>query len=207
MRNITAKGLITITALVTLSACSSLAPDVQVKTFKQDKKRLDQIVEGTVGNWQYAPQAVSNQIKDTRKVYFVEFSKEPTSPPNIDYLIATEDTMQDNSQATDISSRRDVNNFVTSDRQQSSRPTTVGLRQPRLDIPKFEDEEINVEESFETQLSYKDYKVQKNDTLQKISKKFYNSYSKWRQIYDANKDVISNPDALQPGMSLRIPIQ
>ncbi len=204
MRNITAKVLILMTGLCALSACSSLAPDVQVRTYKQDKERLDQIVEGKIGNWQHAPDAQATQTKDTRKVYFVEFSKEPTTPPNLDYLVET-DEMPDQMDA--LPGNGGNENIARTESRKTPRPASVGLRQPRLDIPDFEDEESYQEESFETQLTYKNYKVQKNDTLQKISKKFYDSYSKWKPIYEANKDVITNPDVLQPGMSLKIPVQ
>lgn len=204
MRNITAKGLIIITGLFTLSACKSMAPDVQVRAYKQDKERLDQIVEGTVGNWQHAPQAQATQTKDTRKVYFVEFSKEPVSPPNLDYLVAEEDAPEE---LMTEPVPNDRNNFASTARQPQSRPADVGLRRPKLDIPDFGEEETYKDDSYETQLSFKNYQIQKNDTLQKISKKFYNSYSKWKRIYDANRDVITNPDVLQPGTSIKIPVQ
>lgn len=50
-----------------------------------------------------------------------------------------------------------------------------------------------------------DYKVEKDDTLQKIAKKFYGSYGKWTKIYDANKDVIKDPNFLKSGTILKIP--
>ena len=50
-----------------------------------------------------------------------------------------------------------------------------------------------------------EYKVEKDDTLQKISKKFYNTYSKWPQIYAANKEVIKNPNRIKPGIKIQIP--
>lgn len=49
------------------------------------------------------------------------------------------------------------------------------------------------------------YTVQKDDTLQKISKKIYGSYGKWYKIYEANKEKIKNPNILQPGVVLTIP--
>jgi len=49
------------------------------------------------------------------------------------------------------------------------------------------------------------YKVEKDDTLQKISKKMYGSYGKWTKIYDANKAVIKDPNFLKPGITLTIP--
>ena len=50
-----------------------------------------------------------------------------------------------------------------------------------------------------------EYKVEKDDTLQKISKKLYGSFSKWTKIYDANKEVIKDPNFLKPGITLKIP--
>ena len=49
------------------------------------------------------------------------------------------------------------------------------------------------------------YTVGKNDTLQKISKKFYGTTKKWHKIYEANKDVLRGPDKLYPGQTLNIP--
>lgn len=49
------------------------------------------------------------------------------------------------------------------------------------------------------------YTVQKNDTLQKISYKFYGTTKKWKLIQETNSGVIKNPDKLYPGMRLRIP--
>jgi len=49
------------------------------------------------------------------------------------------------------------------------------------------------------------YTVQKDDTLQKISKKIFGSYGKWYKIYEANKDKIKNPNVLKPGTVLTIP--
>jgi len=50
------------------------------------------------------------------------------------------------------------------------------------------------------------YTVQKDDTLQKISKKVYGTYSKWYKLYKANKDKIKNPNVLQPGTVLTLPV-
>lgn len=50
------------------------------------------------------------------------------------------------------------------------------------------------------------YTVEKDDTLQKISQKFYNSYSQWTRIYEVNKSVIPNPDRIKPGTVLQIPV-
>lgn len=48
------------------------------------------------------------------------------------------------------------------------------------------------------------YVVQKNDTLQKISHKFYGTTRKWEFLYKTNKDVLKSPDKLYPGAELLI---
>lgn len=47
-----------------------------------------------------------------------------------------------------------------------------------------------------------EYVVAAGDNLTKIGKKFGLS---WKQIYEANKDVIKNPNLIQPGWKLKIP--
>ena len=54
---------------------------------------------------------------------------------------------------------------------------------------------------------YQDYKVRKNDTLQKISYKFYGTTRKWMKIFEANKDKLKTPDKIFPGMTIRIPVE
>lgn len=49
------------------------------------------------------------------------------------------------------------------------------------------------------------YKVGHGDTLEKIAGKVYGDASKWRVIYDANRDVLNSPNRIYPGMELLIP--
>jgi len=49
------------------------------------------------------------------------------------------------------------------------------------------------------------YTVTANDTLQKISLKFYGTTKKWKTIFDANKDVLKSPDKIYAGQALKIP--
>jgi nucleoid-associated protein YgaU len=51
------------------------------------------------------------------------------------------------------------------------------------------------------------YTVRRNDTLQKISRKFYGTTGKWMQIYKANKNILSAPDKIYTGQILNIPLE
>lgn len=47
--------------------------------------------------------------------------------------------------------------------------------------------------------------VQRGETLRTLAARFLGSEQRWRDIFDANRDVISNPDVIRPGMELVIP--
>ena len=49
------------------------------------------------------------------------------------------------------------------------------------------------------------YVVRPGDTLFSISRKFYKSPSRWREIREANKNTVDNTGKLQPGQTLIIP--
>lgn len=49
------------------------------------------------------------------------------------------------------------------------------------------------------------YVVKAGDTLSKISQQYYQDPKKFQQIYDANKDVLKNPNQIKPGQTLKIP--
>ncbi len=51
------------------------------------------------------------------------------------------------------------------------------------------------------------YTVEKGDTLQKISGKFYGTTRKWQKIYEANKDVLKGPDRVYLGQEIKIPFE
>lgn len=49
------------------------------------------------------------------------------------------------------------------------------------------------------------YVVQKGDSLSRIAKNILGSSNSWRVIYEANRDKISRPNVIRPGMVLTIP--
>ena len=49
------------------------------------------------------------------------------------------------------------------------------------------------------------YTVESGDTLSHIAKAHYGKASKWRAIFEANRDQIDDPDRIFPGQVLKIP--
>ena len=47
--------------------------------------------------------------------------------------------------------------------------------------------------------------VRRSDTLTEISTRYYGTMRRWRDIYDANRGKIPNPDLLPEGVTLVIP--
>jgi len=47
--------------------------------------------------------------------------------------------------------------------------------------------------------------VKAGDSLSKISKEFYGNANQYMKIFEANKDQLSDPDKIKPGMQLNIP--
>ena len=49
------------------------------------------------------------------------------------------------------------------------------------------------------------YTVASGDTLSKLAQRFYGDAKRYPAIFDANKDVLKDPDKIQVGQKLRIP--
>ncbi len=49
------------------------------------------------------------------------------------------------------------------------------------------------------------HKIEANDSLFKLAKKYYHDGSKWEKIYQANRDEMSDPNSLTIGQELLIP--
>ena len=50
------------------------------------------------------------------------------------------------------------------------------------------------------------YVVVRGDTLWRIAARYLGSGYKWKLLYDANKDIISNPNLIYVGQTLMIPL-
>ena len=50
------------------------------------------------------------------------------------------------------------------------------------------------------------YVIQKGDSLSAIAKRYYGKAGDSPRIFDANREVIKNPDLIYPGQKIRIPL-
>lgn len=86
-----------------------------------------------------------------------------------------------------------------------------------ISLPKNQDQEALGNRGYITQsetapilepsaVNIEKYKVQKGDTLQKISKKFYGTTKKWNKIFEANRNVLKGPNSVYLGQVIDIPV-
>lgn len=74
-------------------------------------------------------------------------------------------------------------------------------------IPKIEisDETIDVEAALESE-NVEYYIIESGDSLSKIAKKYYQNAMEYPRIFEANKEVIQDPNLIYPGQKIRIPL-
>jgi nucleoid-associated protein YgaU len=49
------------------------------------------------------------------------------------------------------------------------------------------------------------YEVVAGDSLSKIAKREYGNANEWKRIFEANRDLLKDPDKIYPGQKLKIP--
>ncbi len=103
-------------------------------------------------------------------------------------------SIETGSHAPAIKPPEDTTTVTDSTTTSSSESTEVSSPAPVAETP-----------AATTEKSYTEYKVEKNDTLQKISQKFYGTTKKWHMLYEENKDVLKGPDKIYPGLVIKVP--
>lgn len=69
------------------------------------------------------------------------------------------------------------------------------------------EQEIEADIKVENSDVYGVYTVQKGDTLSKISKQLLGSPNRYMEIFNMNKDILSNPDLIKIGQKLKLPFK
>ena len=157
-----------------------------VRTYSVVKDRVDQQVTGNqgylTGSNPAGTQAPKKFTQRTTKVVEIELR----SPVKVERL---KEPPIENRQTSDTSLEGNLG-FVEGG-PEAFKPIPMGQSTAS----------ITPAEKFDT------YKVQKGDTLQKISSQpeIYGTSKKWMKIYEANKDKLKSPDKIRPGQELKIP--
>ncbi|MEI7997920.1 MAG: LysM peptidoglycan-binding domain-containing protein [Candidatus Omnitrophota bacterium] len=151
---------------------------------------------GNAGYLAGTPQYIEPQRK-TRQVYVLELTK--PIPENEVKKIEQE-----------ISTVPNVNTHISLPTTPAPRAPVAGESHNKIVIPRIDDEPMKNEVHQATVSPTgpavdTTYTIVKDDTLQKISKKYYGSYGGWLKIYNANKDKIKNPNLLKSGTVITIP--
>jgi nucleoid-associated protein YgaU len=71
-------------------------------------------------------------------------------------------------------------------------------------IKEVKADELEVEQPSEAKVEY--YVIEKGDTLWAIATKFLGSGNRYPEIFEANREVIKDPDLIYPGQKIRIPL-
>ncbi len=149
------------------------------RTYVQEKGRVDQEMTGNGGCIQgTCPPVDRSNLPKTRDTYVLEIDAGPSKVEAAKSETKNSSYDEENSYSDESSasaSHRNYGNVNESSAPEVSEP------------------------------SFTEYKIEKGDTLQKISQKFYGTVKRWNEIYKANKDVIPDPNRIKPGKTIRIP--
>ena len=73
------------------------------------------------------------------------------------------------------------------------------------DMPDFSDVQSGASSTAPAADVHQTYEVKAGDSLSKIAKHFYGSGNLWKRIFEANSDLIKDPNKIFPGQKLKIP--
>lgn len=133
----------------------------------------------------------------------IALKEEPYAPTNHQSLDSMDAAPSDNSSSDDYStadgysSSGGAANYASSYDQPAAQP--VAGTSTNTYAASSRDDEVLSPTGGQT------YVVRKGDTLFALARRFYGKDSRWRDIYNANRGQISNPDRLYAGTKLIIP--
>ena len=157
-----------------------------VRTYTVEKPRVDTKVSGNQGYLMGKPsgQPEEGRLGDTRKITVLEVDVGPKA-----------------------SEKETALSKVKKSRIKDEISEDIILEEPESVTGRYKERKVYKQASKEKAApECKMYKVQKDDTLQKISEKFYDTTRRWEKIYEANKDVLKSADDIYPGQTLKIPL-
>jgi nucleoid-associated protein YgaU len=83
---------------------------------------------------------------------------------------------------------------------------SVPPEKPKDDeMPDFSDVKSGASSTAPAAKAYETYVVVSGDSLSAIAKRHYGNASLWPKIFEANKDVLKDPNKIFPGQKLKLP--
>jgi len=126
--------------------------------------------------------AAHQESGDSAGDIFSDVPKTKNVPKQISYTdLQKNETVSDNSEQVEL-------NAVNSQDLEQSEP---------IDVSQYVQAEKIKTQRFHI--------VRKDQTLSSISREYYGTANKWKKIFDANRDVMKDPNKINTGMKLIIP--
>lgn len=171
------RKLLVLLLIVFLGGC------MKVRTYTVEKPRKDTDIEGNRGYLAGEPEETKKESKlgPNRKISVVEFEFGPKAEKE---KVGTEETET-------FSQPEIYEQEITEEEFSVSEIEGGQEKEYKIPSPEYE---------------YKEYTIEKNDTLQKISRKFYGTTKKWKLIYQENKNILKSPDKIYSGTTIKVPI-
>jgi nucleoid-associated protein YgaU len=175
-----------------------------VRTYTVEKPRVDTEITGNQGclSGECKPQERDSRLSSMRKTTVVEVELKGK---------VEDDAAEAEPQVQEAEPQEEPAGIF----ERAAPEDKVILEEPESSVyeeveERYEEERVYVPEPkpvVREKPQYKIYTVQKNDTLQKISYKFYNTTRYWNKIFEANKDILKSPDSIYPGQVLKVPVK
>ena len=73
------------------------------------------------------------------------------------------------------------------------------------EMPDFSDVQGGASSTAPAAKAYEVYVVKSGDSLSKIAKQHYGNANEWKRIFEANTDILKDPNKIFPGQKLKIP--
>ena len=170
--------------LVFIAALFLSLTGCRVRTYPVIKERVDQELSGNQGYLAGTPQEAEKERKTTRTTQVIEI---------------------------ELPRAKELKKKIL-EYPPASTINKKGEKEPVQESVYLESEpsrELKTQEEVTSvsTLTFEKYTIRENDTLEKISQKFYGTTKKWTKIYQANKDILKSPNRIYPGQVIKIPLE
>jgi LysM repeat protein len=180
-----------------------------MRTYTYQVDRVDQELKGNRGYLMGQPPEISEETQETktREMYAVEIEVPSMHTTVIEQRAAARRVEKDQelygNRGYIIGGISPEKEIYMPQESQAGITRLGGFQQQSM--PQVIYSEPVSSESKETAVESAFYVVEKGDTLQKISNKFFGTTKKWKKIYEANRNILKSPDKIRPGQRLVIP--